>query len=81
VTPRLCGRLRHRGRDRDGGDEPELVEIEPGALAGVFSAPTWLRDLGVAAWLLVGVTLLLGGAIALLSLTQTIVLPRRLPPW
>jgi putative heme transporter len=75
MTRRLRGRLRHRGGGRDGGDEPELVEIEPGALAGVFAAPTWLRDLGVAAWLLVGVTLLLGGAIWLLSLTQTIVLP------
>jgi hypothetical protein len=39
------------------------------ALAGVFAAPAWLRDLGVAAWLLVGVTMLLVGAIWLLSLT------------
>jgi putative heme transporter len=34
-----------------------------------------LRDLGVAAWLLVGVTVLLVGVIWLLSLTQTIVIP------
>jgi len=71
MSPRIRGRLRHRG----GGGEPERVEIEPGALAGVFAAPTWLRDLGVAAWLLVGVTVLLVGAIWLLSLTQTIVIP------
>jgi putative heme transporter len=75
MTRRLRGRLRHKGHGRDGGDEPELVEIEPGALAGVFAAPAWLRDLGVAAWLVVGVALVLGGAIWLLSLTQTIVLP------
>jgi hypothetical protein len=31
------------------GDEPELVGIEPGALAGVLAAPAWLRDLSVAA--------------------------------
>ena len=39
MTRRLRGRLRHRGGRQDGGDEPELVEIEPGALARVF-APT-----------------------------------------
>jgi hypothetical protein len=51
MSPRIRGRLRHRGSGRDGGDEPERVEIEPGALAGVFAAPAWLRDLGVAVWL------------------------------
>jgi predicted PurR-regulated permease PerM len=75
MSPRIRGRLRRTGGGRDGDDEPELVEIEPGALAGVFAAPTWLRDLGVAAWLLVGVTVLLVGVIWLLSLTQTIVIP------
>jgi predicted PurR-regulated permease PerM len=76
MSPRIRGRLRRKGGGgRDPGDEPEFVEIAPGALAGVFAAPTWLRDLGVAAWLLVGVTLLLGGTIWLLSLTQTIVIP------
>ena len=37
--------------------------------------PGWLRDLGVTSWLLVGVTLLLVGAVWLLALTQTIVMP------
>jgi predicted PurR-regulated permease PerM len=76
MTPRIRGRLRRRGEGGPGrGDEPEFVAIEPGALARVFTAPSWLRDLGIAAWLLVGVTLLLGGAIWLLSLTETIVIP------
>jgi predicted PurR-regulated permease PerM len=41
----------------------------------VFAAPEWLRDLGVMAWLLVGITALLAGMVWLLSLTQTIVVP------
>jgi putative heme transporter len=42
---------------------------------GLFAAPSWLRDLGAMAWLLVGITLLTAGVVWLLSLTQTIVLP------
>ena len=44
-------------------------------MSGIFAAPPWLRDLGIMAWLLVGVTLLLVGTVWLLSLTQTIVIP------
>lgn len=40
-----------------------------------FAAPRWLRDAGLTAWLLVGVTLLLVGAVWLLSLTHTIFIP------
>ena len=36
----------------------------------VHAAPGWLRDLGITSWLLVGVTLLLVGAVWLLSLTR-----------
>jgi predicted PurR-regulated permease PerM len=50
-------------------------EIPAGELVGVFSVPPWLRDLGVAAWLLVGITLLLVGAVWLLALTDVIVMP------
>ena len=53
----------------------EFVELAPGELSGIFSAPVWLRDLGVMAWLLVGVTVLVAGVIWLLSLTNTIVIP------
>jgi putative heme transporter len=71
-------RIRFRRREGDEGrrpDETEFVEIEPGDLAGIFAAPKWLRDLGVMAWLLVGVAAFLVGAVWLLSLTETIVLP------
>lgn len=51
------------------------IEIEPGELSGIFAAPKWMRDLGFSSWLLVGVAAALVGAVWLLSLTQTIVLP------
>ena len=60
---------------RAGNGETEFVELEPGELSGIFAAPSWLRDLGVMAWLLVGVAALLVGMVWLLSLTQTIVVP------
>ena len=50
-------------------------EFEPTELAGFFSAPRWLRDLGASAWLAVGVTLAIVGAVWILTLTQTIVAP------
>src|SRR5512144_635711 len=74
--PVIRGRLRRHGaagEDRHG--ESEVVEIEPAELAGVFAAPTWLRDVGLTAWLLVGVALFLVGAVWLMTLTQTIVTP------
>jgi putative heme transporter len=48
---------------------------EPHDLTVLFAPPPWLRDLGQTAWLAVGVTLLVAGAVWLLSLTQTIVAP------
>jgi predicted PurR-regulated permease PerM len=51
------------------------TEIRPEDLRGVFAVPQWLRDLGLTSWLLTGVTLLLVGAIALLSLTDAITMP------
>jgi putative heme transporter len=74
--PTLHGRTRRESADaqREAG-ETEFVEIDARELSGIFAAPTWLRDLGVMAWLLVGITLLLAGMVWLLSLTQTIVMP------
>ena len=69
----LHGRVRHEGEGGNG--ETEFVEIEAGELSGIFAAPGWLRDLGLMAWLLVGVAGMLVGAVWLLSLTQTIVIP------
>jgi len=70
----FLGRLRRPGREKAGGDE-EVIEIDPGALSGIFAAPKWMRDLGFSAWLLVGAAAALIGAIWLLSLTETIVMP------
>jgi putative heme transporter len=61
-------------REKD-ATEDEVIEIEPGALSGVFAAPGWLRDLGISSWLLFGVGAAIVAAIWLLSLTETIVLP------
>lgn len=76
MSPRraIRGRLRRPGRESEGAGE-DFVEIDPAELSGIFSAPAWLRDLGFTAWLLVGVAAALVGAIWLLALTETIVLP------
>jgi predicted PurR-regulated permease PerM len=72
----IRGRVRrHRKGGPEGQGDVEVVELDPGALADLFTTPRWLRDLGLTSWLLVGVTLLLVGAVWLLSLTHTIVLP------
>jgi predicted PurR-regulated permease PerM len=68
------GRPRRPGRESAAGEE-EVIEIEPGALSGIFAAPKWLRDLGFSSWLLVGAGAALIGAIWLLAQTQTIVMP------
>jgi len=52
-----------------------VVKIDATSLSRVFSAPMWLRDLGLLAWFLVGVGLVLFGVIWLLGLTSTIVEP------
>jgi predicted PurR-regulated permease PerM len=54
---------------------PSVVQIDATALSRVFSAPMWLRDLGLLAWFLVGVGLVLFGLVWLLGLTSTIVDP------
>ena len=52
-----------------------VVQIDATALSRVFSAPMWLRDLGLLAWFLVGVAVLLVGLVWLLGLTSTIIVP------
>jgi putative heme transporter len=71
----IRGRLRRRGDGERAPAEDEFVEIDAAELTGVFAAPGWLRDVGLTAWLLVGVALFLVGAVWLLSLTETIVTP------
>jgi putative heme transporter len=75
----LFDRLR-RGHAPTAEPEPEtpertVVEIDASSLSRVFSAPMWLRDLGLLAWFLVGVAILLVGLVWLLGLTSTITLP------
>ena len=55
------------------GDRP--AELEPHTLTRLFAAPSWLRDLGTSAWLAVGVTLFVVGAVWILALTSTITTP------
>jgi len=56
-------------------DEPTVVQIDASSLSRVFSAPMWLRDLGLLAWFLVGVSILLVGLTWLVGLTATITMP------
>jgi putative heme transporter len=74
---RIRGRLRRQRGEATpvAAAEGDYVEIDASELSGVFAAPGWLRDVGLTAWLLVGVALFLVGAVWLLSLTQTIVVP------
>lgn len=71
--------IRRRLRRREGQGRPpaedEFVEIDVSDLTGVFAAPRGLRDVGLTAWLLVGIALFLVGTVWLLSLTETIVTP------
>ena len=53
----------------------ELDEEQLRAMSAVFSSPRWLRDLGVAAWLLVGVAALLVGLTWIAGMTSTIMEP------
>jgi putative heme transporter len=64
-----------RLRPRKPPPSDDDTEFEPQDLTGLFATPSWLRDLGMTAWLGVGVTLLVVGAVWLLTLTQTIVAP------
>lgn len=57
------------------GPHEEYIEIDPATLTGLFASPRWLRDIGLTAWLLVGVALFLVGSVWLLSLTNVIVVP------
>jgi predicted PurR-regulated permease PerM len=54
---------------------PTVVQIDASSLSRVFSAPVWVRDLGLMAWFLVGVAILLVGLTWLLALTSTITIP------
>jgi len=72
----IRGRLRRRsGEPHAEAPADDYIEINPAELSGVFRAPDWLRDAGIMSWLLVGIALLACSLVALLGLTQVIVLP------
>jgi predicted PurR-regulated permease PerM len=61
--------------DEEGAPSRTVVEIDATSLSRVFSAPMWLRDLGLLAWFLVGVAILAVGLTWLMALTSTITIP------
>ena len=62
-------------RVASGGNADDRVEIDARELSEIVWVPQWLRGVGLMAWLLVGLTLLLVGTVWLLALTYVIVLP------
>ena len=73
---------RHHRRDHRRGAEQEepqpddaRVVLSPSELAQMFAPPSWLRDLGLLAWFLVGVGLVLVGTIWILGEISTILVP------
>jgi predicted PurR-regulated permease PerM len=56
-------------------EEQHVIQIDANQLSAVFSAPRWLRDLGLLSWFLVGVAFLLGGLVLLLGATSVITQP------
>ena len=68
--PSQTGEGGARGTEQEGS-----VGIDAAELDGTFSAPQWLRDVGLTSWLLVGAVLLVVGVIGLLALTEAIVMP------
>ena len=80
VRPRFLDRFSSRRDEPEPtletvGTPPTVVQIDATSLSRVFSAPMWLRDLGLLAWFLVGVAVLLVGLVWLLGLTSTIIVP------
>src|SRR5687767_11500053 len=62
---------RRESPDEDAPQAPATTQD----LGRLFAAPRWLRDMGVSAWLAVGITLFVVGCIWVLALTNTIVAP------
>jgi predicted PurR-regulated permease PerM len=74
----IRGRLHRAGEERPSGPDaakPEYIEIDPSELTGILAVPQWLRDVGMMAWLLVGVAVALVGAVWLIGLTDVITAP------
>lgn len=74
-TLRFRRRRHDSARPDEHAEEPEVIQLDIEELSAVFSAPRWLRDLGLASWLLVGVAALLAGLVLLLGATSAITQP------
>ena len=62
------------------GDDPssgsgDRIKIDPRSLTDIFVVPQWLRDIGLTAWLLLGIAGLTVGMVVLAGLTSVIVMP------
>ncbi|MGH3041026.1 MAG: AI-2E family transporter [Gaiellaceae bacterium] len=66
---------RHTDDAPHGEEEHHVIQVDVDELSAVFTAPRWLRDLGLASWLLVGVAALLAGLVLLLGATSAITQP------
>jgi predicted PurR-regulated permease PerM len=69
---------RHHPPQASAQAQPEadaLGQLTSRDLSQMFKAPPWLRDLGLLAWFIVGVGVILVGTIFLLAAVSTIVLP------
>ena len=71
----IRGRLRRREGASGPSGEEQIVEIDPSELSGIFNVPDWLRNVGMMAWLLVGVAVLISALVWLGALTQVITIP------
>ena len=71
----IRGRLRRREGATGSASEEQVVEIDPAQLSGMFNVPEWLRNIGMMAWLLVGVAVLISALVWLGALTQVITIP------
>jgi predicted PurR-regulated permease PerM len=74
---RMRWRIRRHSHEGESGSQPheEYIELDADGLSGLFSAPRWLRDLGLMSWLLVGVAVMVVALVWLLNLTETITGP------
>jgi predicted PurR-regulated permease PerM len=73
----LIPRRRNRRREAHHGAHVDdaSIPLSPSELARMFAPPAWLHDLGLLAWFLVGVGLVLVGLIFILAEIATIVVP------
>jgi predicted PurR-regulated permease PerM len=68
-------RSRFRLRHRSAGEADRTSQVDAREVARMFAPPTWLHDLGLTAWFLVGLGVVFVGVTWLLDKTSSIVEP------